>query len=464
MSFGDLFLFAVENLWRTKLRSVLTTLGVVIGIGMLVSMISFATGIQRNVTESFRTNDLFTTMEVVRRDADPSGGVSKLVGADGRSPVIDDAVVDSVRSLPGVALAFPEVRFPVTARLGRREAQTMLQGVPLALGEHAPFDSLRHGRFFAADDERAVVVSERFLSDLGLRVEAHGERAGDDTARGAAVVPADSVLGRELEVAVPVLDVSRLARGVFGGASAAAPLREEVIRLRVVGIRSEEGPFEIGLLRSGLTVPEATARAIPHFEFSTVWQMLDAARGGAGYPALHVRLRSATDLGETREAVEAMGFEVVALADHLTEIRRSFLIMDALLGAIGVVALVIAGLGIVNTMVTSILERTREIGVMKAVGGGDGDIMRIFFVEAGAIGAAGGVLGIALGWAVTRLGNLVLNRYLRPEGFPPEDLFDMPPWLVAGAIGFAVVVTLMAGLYPALRAARVDPVKALRHD
>jgi putative ABC transport system permease protein len=261
-----------------------------------------------------------------------------------------------------------------------------------------------------------------------------------------------------------VLDGARLARGVLAGAAMTAPFREEVVRLRIAGVRSEDGPFEVGLLRSGLTVPDATARGIPHFEFSTVWQMLDAAGGGAGYPALHVRLKSATDLEATREAVEAMGFDVIAVADHLTEIRRSFLIMDALLGSIGVVALIIAGLGIVNTMVTSILERTREIGVMKAVGGGDGDIMRIFFVEAGAIGAVGGVLGIVLGWAVTRLGNLVLNQYLRPQGVPPADLFDMPPWLIAGAIGFAVAVTLVAGLYPALRAARVDPVTALRHD
>jgi len=74
------------------------------------------------------------------------------------------------------------------------------------------------------------------------------------------------------------------------------------------------------------------------------------------------------------------------------------------------------------------------------------------------------VFGVVLGWAVTRLGNVVVNHYLRPEGFPPEDLFDMPPWLVAGAVAFSIVVTLIAGLYPALRAARVDPVTALRHE
>jgi putative ABC transport system permease protein len=465
MILGDLFRLALENLWRTKLRSVLTTLGVVIGVGMLVSMVSFGTGVQRNVTESFKANDLFTSMEVVGKGAEPGAALSEAMRGSGDGPTIDDAVLDSVRALPGVEIAFPEIRFPATVRLRGKEARTMLQGVPLALGRYRPFDEFRYGRFFTAEDERAAVVSERLLAELGLRL-ADEEAAGKwrrPPPEGTTVVPADSILGRDIEIVVPVLDGSRLAEGMLTG-RLDAPFREEVTRLSVVGIRTEQGAFEMGVFASGVVVPAGTARSMPHFEFSNVWQALDAARGAPGYPALHVRVRTADDLGPTRDAVEAMGYGVVALADQLAEFKRSFLIIDALLGAIGVVALVIAGLGIVNTMVTSILERTREIGVMKAVGGSEGDIMRIFLVEAGAIGAAGGVFGVVLGWAVTRLGNVVVNHYLRPEGFPPEDLFDMPPWLIAGAVAFSIVVTLVAGSYPALRAARVDPVTALRHE
>lgn len=465
MIFGDLFHLAFENLWRTKLRSVLTTLGVVIGVGMLVSMVSFGTGIQRNVTESFKVNDLFTSMEVLKKGSEPGAALTGAMRGSGDEPSIDDAALDSIRALPGVEIAYPEIRFPATVRFDGREAPTTLQGVPLALGRYRPFDEFRYGRFFTSEDERAAVVSERLLSDLGVRLaeeDAVGKWRRPPPA-GTAVVSADSILGREIEVIAPVLDGSRLAHGVLTG-RLDSPFREAVTRLNIVGIRTEQSGFEMGAFGSGVAVPAGTAGSIPHFEFSSVRQALDAARGEPGYSALHVRVRTADDLGPTRDAVEAMGYDVVALADQLAEFKRSFLIIDALLGAIGIVALVIAGLGIVNTMVTSILERTREIGVMKAVGGSEGDIMRIFFVEAGAIGAAGGVFGVVLGWAVTRLGNLVLNRYLRPEGFAPEDLFDMPPWLVGGAVAFAVVVTLIAGLYPALRAARVDPVTALRHE
>jgi putative ABC transport system permease protein len=138
--------------------------------------------------------------------------------------------------------------------------------------------------------------------------------------------------------------------------------------------------------------------------------------------------------------------------------------MDSLLGAIGTIALIIAALGIINTMLMSILERTREIGVMKAVGGSENEIKFIFFVEAACIGLVGAVFGLMLGWLVTRIANQVMNTMVLPDDQRPIDLFYFPVWLILGAIGFSVFLSLAAGLYPAIRAARIDPVRALRHD
>jgi putative ABC transport system permease protein len=115
-------------------------------------------------------------------------------------------------------------------------------------------------------------------------------------------------------------------------------------------------------------------------------------------------------------------------------------------------------------MVMSILERTREIGVMKAIGGSESDIRLIFVVEAGTIGLIGAVLGIILGWVVTRIANFIANSYLLPEETAFINFFHFSAWLILGAIAFSVTVSLAAGLYPAVRAAGVDPVKALRHD
>jgi putative ABC transport system permease protein len=128
------------------------------------------------------------------------------------------------------------------------------------------------------------------------------------------------------------------------------------------------------------------------------------------------------------------------------------------------IAIIVAALGIVNTMVMSILERFREIGVMKAVGAGDGDIRRIFFFESGAIGLAGGVSGCVLGWATSLLINRIVNFTLARQGVPFIDYLAFPFWLFLGAVGFSLLVSLVSGIYPARRAARVDPVVALRHD
>ena len=128
------------------------------------------------------------------------------------------------------------------------------------------------------------------------------------------------------------------------------------------------------------------------------------------------------------------------------------------------IALAVSSLGIMNTMVMSILERTREIGIMKAIGGSDGDIRRIFLIEASAIGFLGGVVGIVLGWSVGRIINFGANIYIERQGGTAGNLFSLPFWLIGGAIGFSIAVSLLAGSYPAARAAKLDPIRALRHD
>jgi putative ABC transport system permease protein len=118
----------------------------------------------------------------------------------------------------------------------------------------------------------------------------------------------------------------------------------------------------------------------------------------------------------------------------------------------------------VNTLVMAIMERRREIGIMKALGASDGDVKRIFFFEAGSMGLLGGALGAGLGWAIGRVINIATNIYLQRQDIRPENFWVVPPWLVGAALGFSLIVSLCAGLYPASRAARLDPVQALRHD
>lgn len=464
----DLWRLSLENLWRTKLRSVLTTLGVVIGIGALVSMVSFGIGMQENVTREFRENDLFTSMQVLPAKID----VGEIMAGGFEPPetvkALNDSAVEAIRALPAVELAFPEIRFPVTVRMMGKEARTSLQAVPAAMGRYKPFSEIPHGSFYEGDADSVVVLTGRLLNELGFRLgeEPVDTRAGESGGTELVPISVDSLIGREVEIVSSTLDLRSAARSFMRSFTPPSklPLRQEVVRLRVVGVRGRLSGFGATRFRSGIIVPIETGAAMPRLGFSDVWDLLDSSDEAQGYGSVYVRTRGMDDVTPVREAVEEMGFGVLAVIDELEEIRQSFLIMDALLGAVGTIALIVAALGIINTMVTSILERTREIGVMKAIGGSEADIRWIFFSEAATIGFTGGAFGLALGWAVTRIANAVANHYLRPQGVPEVDLFYMPIWLIAGAMVFSVCVSLLAGFYPASRAARVDPVQALRHD
>jgi len=185
---------------------------------------------------------------------------------------------------------------------------------------------------------------------------------------------------------------------------------------------------------------------------------------GKSYTALLVRVAKSKDVQAVEEKIRQQGFGAFSLLDASRNVTIFFTILDMFLGVFGSLALAVASLGIINTLVMAILERRREIGIMKALGASDGDVKMIFFLEAGTMGIMGGVLGVATGWAIGRVINFGTNLYLRRIDIKPENFWYVPLWLVLAALAFSVLVSLCAGLYPASRAAKLDPVEALRHD
>jgi ABC-type antimicrobial peptide transport system permease subunit len=190
-----------------------------------------------------------------------------------------------------------------------------------------------------------------------------------------------------------------------------------------------------------------------------------AAGQTEGYDSAVVRVSDPVALTDVRTKITALGFGSFSIVDELDQIRTVFLIFDSVLGLLGGISLLVASFGIANTMIMSILERTREIGIMKAIGAEDREIKLIFFVEAAVIGVFGGILGVLVAWGIDGIANRLAYRFiLKPQGASFIDFFSLPPYLSLGAILFALIVSITAALYPASRAARIDPVRALRHD
>ena len=185
---------------------------------------------------------------------------------------------------------------------------------------------------------------------------------------------------------------------------------------------------------------------------------------GEQYSDLTVRVARASLVPAVQEAIKQMGFRTFSLMDFTRNLSRVFAILDLLLGIFGSLALAVASLGIVNTLVMAILERRREIGVLKALGASDRDVRQLFFAEAGVMGLAGGAGGVLMGWGIGRIIQFVTAAYLERQGIPAENIWLVPWWLVVGAMVFALAVSLGAGMYPASRAAKLDPVEALRYQ
>ena len=163
--------------------------------------------------------------------------------------------------------------------------------------------------------------------------------------------------------------------------------------------------------------------------------------------------------------IEGEGFEVQSLQLLLDLADQVFSVINIMLSSVGGLALLVASLGIVNTMIMSIYERTREIGTLKAIGASRGDIRLMFMLEAGMLGLMGGVTGLILGWGLGKILNRVILWYVDQNNLPIRgDFFVVTPALALAALGFATLVGIAAGLYPANRAARLDPLVALRHE
>ena len=193
-------------------------------------------------------------------------------------------------------------------------------------------------------------------------------------------------------------------------------------------------------------------------------QVIRSSPGERTYSMLTVRMKSAAYAEKVEETVKQMNFSAYSYLDATKSMRRFFAVLDMFLGIFGSLALAVASLAIVNTLVMAVLERRREIGIMKALGASDADVRKLFFAEAATMGLIGGALGVALGWIIGRVINFGTNLYLQRMKMPAENLWTVPLWLAAGAIAFALLVSVLAGIYPASRAAKLDPVQALRYE
>ena len=451
MKLYDSIELAARNLRESVLRNSLTTLGISVGVASLVAMLSLGIGLQQLASRRLQRSGLFDSIVVTSRrnlrsfdrEQEESGP------APAESPDLNEAARLKIASVAGVVEAYPDLRFITEVRFDEKPHLTMVAGLPFSSKDGDSFEGMQ-GKFFSSAEAHEVILQKSFAAELLGK-----------PSRGAQEI-------NVAEVARPLLGkqvtMRYSERKSTGEDAASFSVISHEMPLTIVGVTDLDPDSMRGSARARLFVPQQlieTMRPMQAYDMR--------ASGGASsdqpiYSNVVARVSSAGKVDAVEQAIKNLGFNTFSILDATKSMRRFFAILDLFLGIFGSLALTVASIGIINTLVMAILERRREIGIMKAVGASDADVRGLFFAEAGAMGLLGGVCGTALGWIIGRVINFGTNIYLKRQGFPPEHIWSVPVWLVAGAVGFAFVVSLLSGLYPASRAARLDPVQALRYE
>ena len=446
MKLRDMAELAMRNLREAILRNSLTTLGVAVGVASLVAMLSLGVGLQQLATSRLSKSGLFDSIFVTPKTnlRGPGAGPPATRAAAPKARPLNEEAREELTKLPNVIEVYPQIRFFTEVRFDGKPYATMVAGMPESSKASGSFDGMQ-GNFFSSTTADEAILQTEFAKELNAQTV--------------------SLIGKELVLRYAERQALAAQPGESneGGGFSVVPQEKH---LRIIGVVDTEPASGFGGFGSGrLLIPLLVAETL---RAAQVNDLRDVLRGTSGdkpaYVSLTVRVKSPSLVDATEAKIKNMGFGAFSLLDASKSLRIFFSVFDLLLGIFGSLALAVATLGIVNTLVMAILERRREIGVLKALGAADSDVKQLFFVEAGVMGLAGGALGVFFGWLIGQALTLGTNIYLKRQDLPGVQISAVPWWLIGGAIGFAVLVSLMAGLYPASRAAKLNPVDALRYE
>ena len=513
MRWIDLLRFPLASLGHQKMRTCLTTLGVVFGAFVLAASLSINEGVQQTIERESSKGDVSRKVTVFPRSRAVETKTAEDVKVAGRmSPDRRERIrkilaeqarhgnssyeqinltqdrLESLSRIPHVGRMIPIVGSAVVATLGNRPEEA---GVSSGAGETPEFRKrIIVGRSFNSDDERSVLLSEMFAHRIGLIDDADLEQ----------------VIGKPLRVEIraqddgPSFHVSLAGRSRAGGRDEHAALRqlawqipgaleglsltgEEIAALRKA-IRQESVKVDPVVVADDFRVV-GIFRELTDEEEKDAWSQLpantdlvlprrtavdltfrDPARREQGIAQAILFVDDMRNVKAVVDDVEALGLGSRSIVEMIERERLTYLLIFGGMTCVAGVALLVSSLGIANTMLMSVLERRREIGIMKAVGAANWQLEAIFVIEASLIGLVGASLGLFLAWSISFPGDAWVRSMVHRDMkvHLTDSIFAFPSWIGVTVVLFTVGVTIVAALYPAWRAATVEPVSALRND
>ncbi len=455
MTLKDLLRLVFSNLRRMKARVAMTATGVIIGTAAVVVLISLGAGLQRRATESLFSMGGLDELMVYSQSQRPMASEDN---ERTTAPALDDDALVTFREMDGVLAVMPffEVMLQGPLKFDRQEGWAQIYGVDMdALARIVEVSEGELG-LYRGQVVIGASVAENFIP---WEVREEAQQAGRTP-------EAPELLDQTLQVTTYAFNENAMM-----------PAESIVGRLQVSGVLKSQGY----IYDYGIFMPLKEARRLNQ----QINQQLNSDSGGSSveisgpaptgnsnrtdYQRVLIKAEDANQALVIEQELKQMGFNVQSDRQQLEELNRFFMIFQAILGGIGAVALLVAAFGIANTMVMAIYERTAEIGLMKAIGATNQDVMSVFLAEAGGIGFLGGVGGVLLSMGINAVINVV-GRAMLPQNLfgptqgEPISLTAIPLWLPIFAIIFATFIGVASGIYPAIRAAALSPIRALKYE
>lgn len=449
MRFLDLLTMSVNNLRRRKLRTFLTVLGVVIGTASIVVMVSLGIGLNNFTMETIKSSGSLTAIEIYNYQG--------MHGEDGAEEnFMTDETIRSFAQIPHVTSVYPLLNINVLMRQGIYEGHVTMMGVPLDYMKDIPLGA---GKLPSPNaDMLDMVVGNMVARDF---TNAKTGKGYWDTGE----IPKVDFMGRPAFVIFDMDAYYQSQSGGGGEGETVNPPKKYMLNTAAV---VEGGPEDYNEYCYSVYVDlnKLQQQLKQVFKKKPIPGQPVNKKGKPYnyfiYEQAVVNVDDMENVKEVQQQLISMGFEANSRMDWLESSQKQSNMVQAVLGGIGAVSLFVAAIGIANTMMMSIYERTKEIGVLKVLGCAMGNIRSMFLIEAGFIGFMGGLVGLILSYGVSG----IVNRFLAPgltDGMTSQ-ISMIPPWLALAAVVFAIFIGMFAGFFPAQRAMKLSPLAAIRND
>ena len=455
MNSVDVFRMAYGNLFRRKMRAILTIVGVFIGTMAIVVMMSIGIRQSEALTKQMESwGDLNLITVNPGRSYDYETGEFK-----GDEQRLNDDAVALMRGQPGVIAVMPSIQVSGQVKWGKLDGWFNLFGVEPELFNQMTYE-IADGRRLRKEDANSVLlgwqVRNQFYDpqdmNYWMRWDRDNQANSTEMLGDVVYVTLNNQYNYEMSKKQP-LTVVGVLEGEYKDHSYSAYAPIETLKKWREFVNSKNYMTEEQ--RQQQEQWEREMKESPWY----------SSRDPNDYDQIMVRCKDVKVAREVASALRDIGYNLWTVADYMEGVEDQALIMQAVLGGIGGVTLLVASIGIANTMVMAIYERTREIGVMKVIGATGGDVMKMFLMEAGLIGVCGGVLGLVCSLGASKLINYLAADYMQyGVGGVRYDISVIPPYLMIFALIFAFCIGIVAGLYPARRASKLSPILAIRNE